>query len=321
MRRYVLTERQYDLMKRGKVNEANGYPKFLDGYFAEIYAYVRKTVDDMLMFEYYESKDYYIPKDTTYANEIFIKITLFKDNDILDVRKYTGEFSTVEFSDGKLSRPILNFAFPFDNNFVVYYSYMYGVMCHEVEHLYDEWKRYTTSGHGVNWPERNRESYLAFEKYRKPSGQDDLRSVIGKICYLDNYSERNAFATQTYWELKRVDCSSGNYNRVMKETMPYKNYKKIKKVFVPMIKNASAEELWDLNKGVFDVYPSSEIPKFDYHKKDVNDAELIERYRNKLIQWAERTFDRFMKKFYGVVYLYLEDELREAKMTIKPYVI
>lgn len=321
MRRYVLTERQYDLMKRGKIHEVKGYPKFLDGYFAEIYAYVKNVVDDMIKRGVVEHEGYYKPKDTTYTNEIFVKVELVRDNDILFMGKYKGYFECEGFSEGKLVTPTLYFQFPIDKNSVTYYGYIYSIVCHEVEHLYDEWKRCTTSGHRIKDSKKSGETYDAYVYYRKPNDKDDLKSVVGKIGYLNNYSERNAFATQVYGELKRVGCSSGNYNRVMKETVPYKNYQVIKKSFIPMIKNASVEELWYLNKDVFDNYPSSEIPKFDYHKKDMNDSELIERYRNKLIQWANRTFDRFMKKFYGVVYVYLEDKIREAKMTIKPYII
>lgn len=330
-RKYILTERQSKLMKGGLINEANHFPRFLYRYAKDLMNNsLMDMINRMLIFGDMYLDYYFSPSDRIYADKIHIEIELYQCDVIFDERNYYGEYFGTKFDEGKIQDANISLKIPVSKRNTIYEPYIFSATLHEIEHLYDDWMDFKNGGSGILANRKIYQTSLAFTDYRKPSGKDDLKSAVGKIGYLSNYSEQKAFVTQTYAELERLKCSRENFRNVLKQTIPYRNYIKIRNDFMTLIENADVEDLLSLNKDVYDRFPSSSIPKFDYHNKNLSASSAdrykkkmvyIERYRKKLISWSEKVLNEFMKRMYGVVFQYLEDLVQESRKIKKPYVI
>lgn len=331
MKKYLLTERQTKLMKDGLINEANHFPSFLYHYAKDLMnKSLRGVIKGMVIFGDTHWDYYFYPSDKTYADKIHIEIELYQCDDIFDERNYYGEYFGTKFEEGKVQDANISLKIPVSRHNTIYEPYIFSATLHETEHLYDDWMDFKNGSSGLLAKRKIYQTSLAFIDYRKPSGEDDLKSAIGKIGYLSNYSEQKAFVTQTYAELERLKCSRENFRNVLKQTIPYRNYIKIRDNFMTLIENADIEDLLSLNKDVYDRFPSSSIPKFDYHNKNLSTSSVniykkkmiyVERYRKKLMIWSETVLNEFMKRMYGVVFQYLEDLVQESRKIKKPYVI
>ena len=308
-------------MDDGLINEANHFPRFLYDYAKDLMDNsLRDVINGMVIFGDTHWDYYFYPSEKTYADQIHIEIELYKCDDIYDVRNYGGQYFGTQFNGGKIQDAIISLKIPVSRHNTIYDAYVFSAALHEIEHLYDDWMEFSKTGTGMLSNRKIYQTSLAFNDYVQASGKDDLKSAVGKIGYLSNYSEQKAFVTQTYAELERLKCSRENFRNVLRQTVPYRNYIKIKNNFVNIIEHADAGELLALNKDLYDRFPSSSIPKFDYHRKNLM-PNFIERYRKKLITWSELVFKEFMKRMYGVVFQYLEDLVQESRKIKKPYVI
>lgn len=302
-----INETQYDWLVNGNLNESLHYPQFLEEFVNDVYMLILNDIKTMIKNNIDDSDFFYKNLNFEYVDEIHCIITITHNEDISSHVFYGAKYIPTNIKDKHIHEATLYIQIPLNKNKKTGTLFLKSIVFHELMHLYDDYQRLLNNSNVLSYNSTVNHTMSAFENFIK-SGHNRLGVDISKIAYLNLGTEQKAFSSQVVYELYNLDCTPSNFREKMKQTLAYKNYIKIKNELYNTIQNATFNELWFFNLEIFDNYIKSNIPKFDYNKKDVD----IEQYRNNLLKWADNTCHQFMLKFGGVVTYYLENFKQES---------
>ena len=118
-----------------------------------------------------------------------------------------------------------------------------------------------------------------------------------------------------YNELKILSANSYNYREKIEDCESYVKYKKIKNVFIPIIKSSNNIDIILLNSVLNNLKRNGN----KHNIPCIVENESDDQYKERLIKWCEYVFNRFMKHVGGVIIQYLQDVQKNT--TISPKLI
>jgi hypothetical protein len=284
------------------LNEERHYPKFLDDIKTNVFKFVFDTLQKCIknrMNEYQTTMEI----NCEYCYEIIFKIILHNGWNTKDKRLYKTFYWNHynKLYNGKIYKPQIIIDVPINNGKTNYFILDYSVS-HELTHLYDDWVALRNGNESISFQTKNVYSNDMIQ-YLMKRGREFERG-IAMLSYLSLKVEKQAFLSQTIQELKQIGCSQFNYREKIKETVLYNNISKGYKMFLNGIRNADNKMLYNLNAKIITEFSGASIPKCDVNTFDA------EKYRERLIRWADNIYHRIMKSFGSVVSYYI-DELEE----------
>lgn len=270
--------------------------EFMESLQEDIFNFIKSFIENKPIGEYKIIYD----KENDYFNKlnIFIKISANENNKQTKINgNYYNESGLI---GGKIDSPILiiniSQALNEENN----NSFLETVVVHETTHLYDDWQR-MRNGHKpiVIDNSLSRKNEIAANLIKNYRG---LLNTIGWCIYLDFFVENNAFVNQSIAELKRLNANKENVRAKIKSTIAYRNYKKIKIDINYYLNRESNEDLMVINNFVINNNLNKIVPCLDLDNFDCN------LYKTKLLNWTDAIFNRFIRRYAGIVIYYIEKQ-------------
>lgn len=284
------------------LNEERHYPKFLDDIKTSVFKFVFDTLQKCIKNRMNEYKTT-MGINCEYCDEIIFKIILRNGWDTKDKRLYKTYYLNHynKLYNGKIYKPQIIIDVPINNGKTNYFILDYSVS-HELTHLYDDWVALRNGNESISFQTKNVYSNDMIQ-YLMKRGRE-FEKGIAVLSYLSLKVERQAFLSQTIQELKQIGCTQFNYRQKIKETVLYNNISKGYKMFLNGIRIADSKMLYNLNAKIMTEFSGASIPKYDINGFDA------EKYREKLIRWANNIYHQTMKSFGSIVSYYI-DELKE----------
>lgn len=296
-----INEEQLHYLMGDNLTEERHYPKFLEECIYGIVDFINKKIKYFGTHNIASQRLSYIT-DQEFCHELLIHISINRNEDIDNYQLYGGQYYAKGFSNGGLIEPQITITCPVNQENKTNVGILLSVVTHEMTHLYDDYQRQLNGNTPLNM-DITINATMSFLMQFAQGNDNDLATAIAKIGYLSIKSEQTAFTAQTVSELQKLQCDLTNFRQKLKETIAYKNYIKIKNVFIKTLNNSSEQALWLLNVMLFDNYSKANIPKFDYNTCQYS----IEQYRGKLKKWADNVCHKFMVNYGSIVSYYLDE--------------
>lgn len=295
----TINENQYHSLF---LDEERHYPKFLDNLKFNVSCKIYERLNDMIGGEVYKNT-FTLPVDCEYVDEILVGATITVGGDLTDPKSYTARYfnNDPNLVFGKVHKPVLIISCPSSDGKIDLMTLTY-VLSHELTHLYDDWVS-ISNGNGcisANDTISDTTSLIGLESIP----DNTILKDIAFLSYMSLKTEKQAFLSQTVQELKALDCTMWNYKEVIKKTTLYNNVYKAHKNFTEAIENLDSEQLYDICKYITDNHPNANVPQMSLNVFNP------EKYKIKLMKWADKNYKDIMKRYGSVVSYYL-DGLRE----------
>lgn len=296
----LLTEREY---KKIFLKETQRFPQFLVPLFKSTAENLNNAISSLISEELESGSLAYYPPKNDYAKCIIFIIELFKTNDISNVQQYHAGYigRYLNLNEEKFDYVTIKIKCPYkEKDFGK--PFINAIVYHELEHMYDDYMR--QKNHGIAMTDDfNAHQILEFTKYIKNNYSNNLfLYTIKNIIYLGDINEIKAFSVQAYKELEDINCTRENYLKDIENITSYKTYKYVKEKQLPLIKTANDEDL-NLLISIYQKFPRLMLPK-------KQPKETLEKYREKLYKWSDHKLHVFMKRFGGVLSLYLQNKIQ-----------
>lgn len=289
-RKYILNEVQYRKMF---LSERLHYPKYMEKLFKEVFDEAKTYINNFLE-DRTDREHIIVLENNIYFDSLKLIIKNFQSVSDRIVAEYNNTQGNFDSISEKLIEPTITVYIP-DSLTECNDIELYSDLSHELTHLFDDYISCRQGNGSINFNKNTETIPKLMNSY------NNLLKNIGKLLYLSFYAGKKAFVTQSYNEFKKVGCTPENYKDKYKETIPYKNYKKLSTTIKNEILNSEDYELKILNNEVNSKYKNTIIPRVDINKFNPDD------YRRILSQFIDKQFHNFMKKFGGILTCYLED--------------
>lgn len=299
----------------GFLAEDRHYPKFFDDIVDECANYVLNIVTYLKMEKKNKAQDIFYVRNNTCFDAIKIDVTITNDDMIKSGNQIAAYCGSPDFIDDKLIQPIIEIQVPkrIDKNQLI--RNLRAILSHEVQHIFDDWMERKSNGESLNLMPSLKQDFLFRKEF---SGQSKLYKACAYIAKIYNYTETKAYVAQTYQELSRLNATPLNYKSKIPLLFPYQVLRNIKDRCIKDIQDASLNEIKSMNTILVNEYPESLIPK--YKNKEMSNMETSQ-YKEKLISWATRLYDKTLKKVHNVISLYLDDFDKANKPQGTPLII
>lgn len=291
----IISESQYYSIH---LYETQHYPKFLEPISIKMINNIEGIMDNMLIDGSYEYNGF-IKLNCRYCDDIEVHLTIDYNADINDKKEYRASYYCYDDKVnemGKLISPEINLRIPCkDNKYDT--VLLSGVISHELTHLYDDWIRINNGLSSGTRKELNVDTTNLLVDNITDEGT--LNQCISMFLYLLLDSEKKAFLTQTFVELKKYKCTQDNYKDVIKKTLLYNNINKTYKIFKANIDNVEPRKVKEIITMMKRKYSSIKIP----NNLNSSDYDYIE----KLKAFFSVNYKRLMQKFYSLVSYYISN--------------
>lgn len=297
------------------LSEERHFPDFLDSLVRELSKCVFDAYSLWLYLGGKENQPFqreYQLKNNTYCDSVVIAFQAKCGQDIRNDALYRGEYLSDGFDKrtNKLKKVSLSFVVPATEEKSISRERVTYIVAHETEHLFDDWLEQKDGRLSITDSPRSLSNGNLYRNLQKSS--KELERAIGYAGYLAFFSEEKAFATETYYELTANECTDLNYKDTLKKCQGYQYYKTLERNIIPAIKQASEEDLERLNEIVMRrEFIFSAIPT-------ASSFQTMDEYREKLILWAKRLSKRFLKRFFGIVSLFVDDYKQNNPRVLPP---
>ena len=290
----IINESQYRWME---LKETAHYPDFMDSVYGNVWKEVEPYISKPKIGEEYRVQ-------ANIENKLFDGLTVIlkpykmKGQGLGNLQDYTGHYYTdCGFRDNKLINPVIELNYPIYGGGYTLLGFIKTSLIHELTHVYDD----VTSRRALG--NNNISSNIGLspeDEFLSDSAKiynSDLGEAIKGLLYLRLDSERKAFLAQAMNELEELGCDNTNYREKMKETFLYKNAQTMKENVIIAINDAKDYELNILNRVANEKKTS--LPKIPvgYYTD--------EGYRKLLINFSEKIYHDYIKRYYSMVMYYL----------------
>lgn len=306
MKYLLLTE---SLMKTIFLNEKRHIPHEIKPIQEDVYTYIMNIFNTIYKSDKNENTVVYKNKNK-FFDELTINFYRITDDDYY--ASYTGGYLN---NNDKLENVSINIFYNKSVNLHILSASLLIPIYHEVEHLYDDWVRQVNGGYAYlddNSTDYNNIMWGISKKYLP---DNKLIDTICKVSYLSLKIEEKAFLDSVYNELKILSANSYNYREKIEDCESYVKYKKIKNVFIPIIKSSNNIDIILLNSVLNNLKRNGNKHNIPCIVGNESDGQ----YKERLIKWCEYVFNRFMKRVGGVIIQYLQDVQKNT--TISPKLI
>lgn len=293
---FFVNEKKY----RNLIGETMHYPVFLN----QIKENVSKQIIGIIktcIKKGTKSLETEIQVQTEYTDSIVVKIKLFRNDEehIYSMKSFNAEYYNEKpLKNGKLNKPTISITTLFNKNGIFPEELIEVAVHHEITHLFDDWVSLKKGSIPIGTKSITKTTHLLKELANL--SQSEFFDSFWYVAYLSSKSEQTAFLSQTFKELENLDTFSSNYKLNAKRTVVYNNFLKGITSFKKEIQAANENELTIANNILAKNLSKATIPSCR------NNPFNPDKYRDTLHQWADKVFERFLKKYYTVIAYYLE---------------
>lgn len=291
----IISEEQYNKMF---LAEDRHHPHFLDIINEKLSDEVIKTATET-------AKAYTANRSFVFncENDIFqdlnvnISIETINGEEINNPKEYQSNFYSGILKDGKILNATINLWIPFTTDGLTNTACIRSVVSHEVMHLFDDHTSQKNGMPPISLQIRASDNHELMNN--RLIKQNKIANEISVFIYISSTLERKAYLAQTMNELYRVGCNWNNYMEKMKETVPYRNFKLTQENINSLINKASHKEIVEAITIINLIADNANLPDTNTNKE--------EELRQKLLNWINGEYKKFIRKYAGTVLYFLEN--------------
>ena len=278
------------------LEEERHHTDFLDLFKKDVSDFIMKMIDNMIRNKEYDLTKTFT-KDNQYCDQLIINVKLNLRYDWSNRRHTNGAFyGGRKIMNGKLPSPEFDIEVGISENNEVPEMWVNLIVDHEMNHLYDEWQ-WQSTGHepitgNIEWNHGDGK----FIQDNLGNRENKLIQSLAWTVYASLWTESNSYINQAFKEFEYIKLKPRNVHQKIKSTVSYRNYSKQMIDLKWWVGNSTEEEIRITINELFRIYGKVSIPK----------PRPNEDYKNRLMKWSEGIYNRFMKRYCGIVSLYLD---------------